>query len=131
MEAERIWAAYDIYGFSTLADKLQSFMGTRSPGPETDFIEVEIVGSPPRYRIGRQETGDPAILSEWIRDTLREIPDGRRPIGLIVASPATRFGDAVAAINAFHAAHLEKVDIDDLHLAPETVRHRERLPAIR
>jgi biopolymer transport protein ExbD len=137
-EAERLWAAWEIQALrisftDKTKNKLQCFLPTRTAGTESPkYIDVEVVGTPPRFRLGERETSEGEVLAKWIKDAyLPEWRRGHRIGGRILAAPRTPFGDVVSALNAFAMAHIEKVDFAGVGLAPEVARKAERLPDVR
>jgi biopolymer transport protein ExbD len=131
-EAERRWAAWEIHGlFYTLEGKLQCFLPTGPSSAPTRYIDVELVGFPPRFRMEDRETGDPETLAQWIGSAYPRDLMGVRVLGRITAEPRARFGNAVRALNAFAMKGLQKVDFAGVELAPADVRRMARLPSPR
>ncbi|MHC4164958.1 MAG: ExbD/TolR family protein [Planctomycetota bacterium] len=125
-EAERRWAAQEIYGPVILDGKLWCFLPTRSSGPEENYLNVRVAGSPARYHFGGKETQSPEVLYEWIREAYR-LRGERRTVGRIFAGPRSPFGEIVAAVNCFARAGMEKVDFAGIRRAPDDIR-TTRLP---
>jgi len=137
-QAERNWAGREIYGPVSLEAKLSCYLSTavKETGggrflveePGARHVDVNVLGSPPRYRIGERETGDSARLSSWIRDAKREARGDRKIIGRISAEARTPFGAIVAAVDSFASRGVEKVDLAGIERARESVRRASRLP---
>jgi biopolymer transport protein ExbD len=118
-------------GTPSLVAKLFCFLRTSPVTPQEVFCDVAVTVDAGRatYSHRDRKTTNVSDLAPWIGAWLDAAPsDYRKRVGRIQAPPDTPYKYVVAALNQFHEAGLEKVDLAGIARAPEAIRNAERLP---